>query len=308
MSRRVRVAVLGEKPQGARWLTYLLESGRFEIVAGVPRMSEKNVWWDGEAFASTLRSAGVPVVERTDLADIDYDIIWSLMYGFIIEGPLIEKALVGLNLHEAPMPRYRGCNGYSHCIFEGAETYGTTFHVLDAELDNGELIDQEIFRVRPGETAKELYARTEYVSDLVFKRNIEGVADGSITSKQLDTSHEPVRQRSSLLELKPIPPDELDDLDVLSRRARALDFLPFEPAYLDLDSGRWYVFVNGSLGRLDAAGDLPVCASRSDILTLCERGTPFVVEADLRPLVFMPADAYRACYPVFVPKYSWMTR
>ncbi len=308
MQSKPKVAVLGEKPQGARWLNYLLRSDLFEIVAGVPRTSEKNIWWEGESFASTLNSAGISIVKRADLARIDYDIIWSLMYGFIIEEPLISKASLGLNLHEAPMPRYRGCNGYSHCIFEGAVTYGTSFHILDAELDNGELIDQEIFQVGPGETAKELYARTEYVSDLVFKRNLKSVASGNFTSHRLDTSGEPIRRRSSLLDMKSIPLEELDDPDLLSRRVRALDFIPFEPAYVDIEDHRWYVFANSSLGRSDFADHSPIQLSQNAVLESCHGGKPFAVNAEPRPIVFMPAQVYTSIYPIFDPSYSWIAK
>ncbi len=36
---KLKVAVLGEKPQGATWLKYLIDSDLFEIVAGVARYS-----------------------------------------------------------------------------------------------------------------------------------------------------------------------------------------------------------------------------------------------------------------------------
>ena len=64
--RKPRVVVLGEKPQGCAWLTELLQSGLFEVVAGVPRHSLKNVWWEGEHFASLLAAHSIPVVHRQE--------------------------------------------------------------------------------------------------------------------------------------------------------------------------------------------------------------------------------------------------
>lgn len=285
--RASRVVVLGEKPQGAVWLTYLLDSKLFDVVAGVPRFGSKNVWWDGECFAAILRGHDIPVVRRRDLHQIDYDVIWSLMYGFVIEGELIDRADVGLNLHESPLPRHRGCNGYSHAILDGEETYGTSFHVLDAELDNGDLIDQEIFGIDPDETAKELYVRTTFVSNRLFERNLSRVAEGNIETTPLDTGGHPIRPRSSLMDLKHIPKGELKDLSKVYRRARAFDFVPFEPCYFYRAETKFYVFLNNSLGRFD------------------HRGEGFTKSGQPRDVVVMESSVYRNHYPIFEPRYSW---
>lgn len=299
-----RVVVLGEKPQGCTWLASLLASGLFEVVAGVPRHSLKNVWWDGEHFAALLRAHGIPVVRRQELADLEYDILWSLMYGFIIEEPLIRKAGVGLNLHEAPMPRFRGCNGYSHAILEGEPTWGTSFHVLSAELDSGELIDQELFPIEPDETVKELYVRTMAVSNLLFQRNLERVARGEFPRLPMETVSEPVRPRSSLVDLKRVNEEVLGSPEALYRHARAFDFLPFEPCAFSHDGRRFFVFVNQAFGRLWHR--LPAYRIGEPIHRLCEREDAFLLTGLPRELVVMEAGRYRQHYPVFVPEYSWV--
>lgn len=301
-----RVVVLGEKPQGATWLMYLIDSGLFDIVAGVPRHGLKNVWWGGECFAEILKAHGIPIVTRRELYHIEYDIIWSLMYGFIIEGELIEKANVGLNLHESPLPRFRGCNGYSHAILEGETTYGTSFHILHAELDKGELIDQEVFGIDPDEIAKELYVRTMFVSDQLFRRNIPRVAKMDFRTTPLDTSNHPIRQRSSLMKLKQISEDELCDFPSVYRRTRALDFIPFEPCYFYHNGSKLYVFLNNSLGRFDHRQSLPAYSASESLLRLCERESAFIMLGMPREVVVMKDSVYRHHYPVFVGEYSWV--
>lgn len=301
-----RVVVLGEKPQGATWLKILLESNLFEVVGGVPRHSKKNIWWEAECFEDILRASKIPVLRREELRNIDYQIIWSLMYGFVIEKDLIDKADFGLNLHESPLPKMRGCNGYSHSILENQETYGTTFHMLDSELDKGDLIDQELVRLSHCETSKELYVRTSYVSNLVFRRNLAKVASGEFPRTPIDVSDEPVRPRSSLLELKKIAAVSLENYDVIYRLIRALDFVPFEPCYFESEARKYYLFINGSLGRFDHRGSGVNRANLSFLSGIHSVNPISIVKHSDREVIVMEESVYRSFYPLFLPEYSWI--
>lgn len=306
MSKKLRVVVLGEKPQGAAWLTHLIDSQLFDIVAGVARRNSNNVWWQDEYFALILNANGIPVVRRSELVHFEYDIIWSLMYGFIIEPELISKSKVGLNLHESPLPNYRGCNGYSHAILENEPSYGTSFHLLAPDLDTGDLIDQEIFGINPNETAKELYVRTMMISELMFKKNMHRVAAMDIDTTPLDIRSQTVRQRSSLMDLKQIPGSELACPSQLYRRLRALDFVPFEPCYFYAYACKHYVFLNNSLGRLDHSASVGARTSFEGILDNCNRTPSLIVEGLPRDLVVMSVTEYQKHYSIFVPEYSWV--
>ena len=179
-----RVIVLGEKPQGVSWLKMLIESDLFDIIGGVPRKGYKNAWWGSDEFELILKDQKISIFRRDDIKNLDYDIIWSLMYGYIIDPFLIKKARwFGLNLHESPLPRFRGCNGFSHSIIENDITYGTTFQILGKELDSGGIIDQEIFPIMVDETSKELYERTKAISNIVFKRNMERISQRNFSGR-----------------------------------------------------------------------------------------------------------------------------
>ncbi len=300
-----RILVLGEKPQGATWLSMALQSDLFEVVAGVPRYSDKNVWWDGEFFEAILRANSIPVIKRKQVLEYDYDILWSMMYGYIIEAELIEQAKFGLNLHESPLPRYRGCNGYSHSILENDSTYGTTLQFLHPILDQGDIIDQEIFAIHPDETAKDLYVRTMSVSNEIFRRNLKQIATLDIRGHTMDTESEPIRKRSSLMELKEIPAEESGDVEAIYRRVRALDFLPFEPVYIDTEKGRYYLFVNASTARFDHREEGKTVTSFSSLFELVGQDLA-VLMVTPRPMVWMHEPLYAARYPMLRPTYSWV--
>jgi methionyl-tRNA formyltransferase len=273
-----KVVVLGEKPQGVSWLKMLIESELFDIIGGVPRKGYKNAWWGSDEFELILQCHKIPVLKREDLKTIDYDILWSLMYGYVIESDLIKKAKwFGLNLHESPLPRYRGCNGFSHSILENDSLYGTTFQILGEELDSGGIIDQEIFPILKDETSKELYERTKAISNLVFKRNLKRIADRNFSIHPIDIREEKIRVRSSLNDLK-----NLAYCSNLKTVVRAMDFIPFEPAYFMEGGEKIYCFINDSYGRIHHTSD------------------------ETRSIINMSAQEYRQIYPLFIPEYSWV--
>jgi methionyl-tRNA formyltransferase len=272
-----RVIVLGEKPQGVSWLKMLFHSNLFGIVGGVPRYGYRNAWWDSDEFEFLLRHYDIPVLKREELKKIDYDIIWSLMYGYIIEPELIRKAKwFGINLHESPLPHYRGCNGCSHAILEDSPTYGTTLQLLGEELDSGSIIDQEIFPIYQDETARELYERTKMVSDIVFRRNLEKISKGDLKAIPISVENESIKKRSSLALMK-----DLSKVADIRKHARALDFVPFEPGYIIDNRKKRYAFIGGSYGRLWHSG---------------------IVESKGKPLILLDEETYRTTYPIFIPK------
>lgn len=270
------------------------------MVAGVTRIDATNTWWEVDGFRDTLVSAGIPVLKRHELERIDYDIMCSFTYGFLIESELINRAQFAVNLHESPLPRYRGCNGYSHAILEGDTTYGTTLHVMEASLDSGPIIDQEVFPIFPNETSKELYVRTAFTSTDILKRNLPNMATLSMTTRDIDVSSEPIHPRNSLETLKILQPEDFSDADAFSRKIRAFDFAPFEPAYLDTTAGRVYFFTNGSLGRIyldtKQMRHLPFASLNPYVNTdtICIDGFP-------REIIAMPRAEYATRFRVFSP-------
>ena len=72
---KLKVVVLGEKPQGVSWLKKILASNKFDVIAGVGRTSLKNAWWGEDEFGLILRKHNIPVVNREQLVNFEYDII-----------------------------------------------------------------------------------------------------------------------------------------------------------------------------------------------------------------------------------------
>ncbi len=89
---------------------------------------------------------------------------WALVvagYPWLVRG-WRGKANYALNFHPSPLPTGRGPYPLFRAVLDGYETWGVTAHVLaEAGFDTGDIIAQEIFPLRPGETHETLLAKCQ---------------------------------------------------------------------------------------------------------------------------------------------------
>ncbi|MEE6250459.1 MAG: formyltransferase family protein [Bdellovibrionota bacterium] len=70
------------------------------------------------------------------------DVVFSSAYGPKISNETLERADV-INVHYAPLPRYRGLHATVWAILNGEKDVGFTFHKMDEYLDSGPIFYQE---------------------------------------------------------------------------------------------------------------------------------------------------------------------
>lgn len=290
---------MGEKPLGLKCLRLLHEELNTRVSAVCTR-SSGDLWWGEQDILPYCREQGIPVIPRKEIPDHVPDMLISVLYPFIVEAEYIRLASRGcFNLHEAPLPRWRGCNSYSHAILAGDAAYGTTLHDLSPELDAGCIVAKRMFPIVPGETAKELYGRTSCESFQLAREWFPRLLDGPVPLQEIDPREESfLNPRDSLVGVKRLTPGTgLADAVTV---ARALDFVPWEPAYIDYPDHRYYLFISDSLGRTG----IPLPDARA----LAEPGVlgelPWgdfavgVIDCGPRPLTICRADIYRSLYPL----------
>jgi phosphoribosylglycinamide formyltransferase 1 len=87
-----------------------------------------------------------------------------------------------LNIHPALLPEFGGEGMYGMhvheaVIREGREVSGATVHLVDADYDTGEIIEQERVELRPHETPESLAARVLEVEHRLYPRVVAAWAD-----------------------------------------------------------------------------------------------------------------------------------
>jgi len=241
-----KIVVLGGKPLSARCLRRLHAhhaAGEIEIVGVITRPPGARGWWSAPGvpeMRETAEQLGLPLLGgEDDLLDLDFDLGLSILHFNILRAAHIRRARNAfLNLHCAPLPHYRGCNACSHAIINGETRFGATLHHMDERVDHGDVIRVAWFDIAPDMTARTLMAAVEQVAyDLfcamlpaILANDLPATPQRELIAREGIVSRYHARDSLARPEVKRIDPAW--PAETILRRVRALDFPPFEPAYM----------------------------------------------------------------------------
>jgi len=148
------VAVLldGRSTRGVRRSiesSYLaLLAGRGSLAGHAALHRVPTIWLDRMAEELDLLRALAP------------DVILVGGFGIIFKAPLLELPAIGcVNAHSSLLPKHRGPNPFTHVLLAREYATGVTFHVMDAGIDTGDVLDQARFPITAQDTALSLYRR-----------------------------------------------------------------------------------------------------------------------------------------------------
>lgn len=253
-----KIAFFGSHPLGERCLNLLYENERIEVSVVVTYPEEYDSWWDGSVLklAEQLEYEVLPVSRERDVLDFEIDYLVSVYYPNILDADLLSHPeYAAVNLHQAELPRYRGSNVFSHSIMNARADdhwkHGTTLHIMAEQVDAGDIIDRRFVKIVEGDTARTLYEKVREASVELFEAHLDEFAEKSVTNSatpQVEfVGKRYFYNKDSLDRLKNISRTELItmDQDELYDRVRALDFPPFEPAYIELGNHRIYLTKTG---------------------------------------------------------------
>ncbi|VXB23403.1 Formyltetrahydrofolate deformylase [Arthrobacter sp. 9AX] len=136
-----------------------------EIVAVVSnhRDQEGLVQWHGIPFfhvpvtAVTKPDAEARLLELVDQLDVELVVLARYMQVLSDE---LSAQLAGktINIHHSFLPSFKGAKPYHQAYERGVKTVGATAHYVNAELDEGPIISQQVIEVDHTYTADDLVA------------------------------------------------------------------------------------------------------------------------------------------------------
>lgn len=152
---RPRVLLVGFGPTTHSALEALLE--RFTVIGLVREAADE--------VSNAARRRGVPVLRHGtpgDLAELvdrlRPDCVVVSSYHRILPEPLLARCPF-VNVHYAPLPRYRGRANVNWAILNDEPEAAVTVHTMVGGLDAGGVLAQRSVRIRPRETVGTLYDR-----------------------------------------------------------------------------------------------------------------------------------------------------
>jgi methionyl-tRNA formyltransferase len=167
----MRVVVFGYQTWGHRTLEALLGS-HHEVVLVVTHPRSDHAYeriWD-DSVADLAAAHGVPVLlrDRPDdeelvvrLKAADPDVIVANNWRTWIPPHVFTLPRYGtLNVHDSLLPAYAGFSPLIWALVNGEEQVGVTAHLMDEELDTGDIVVQRAVPVGPRDTTTDLFHRT----------------------------------------------------------------------------------------------------------------------------------------------------
>jgi methionyl-tRNA formyltransferase len=159
---------------------------RHEVVALVSQPSRpqgRGLGVEDPAAVQVARAAGIPVLQPAKLhapetlesfRTLAPDLCVTAAFGRILRPGLLELAPRGCwNVHASLLPRHRGASPVSAAILAGDAWTGITIFRLDAGLDTGPTLLQEMTPIGTSETAGELTGRLAEIGGRALVRTLD---------------------------------------------------------------------------------------------------------------------------------------
>ena len=158
--------------------TRLLAARGHTVAAVVTPSAELLAWAQDEGLPAV--PLGPDLVDR--LASLSFDYLFSLVNSRILsEDVLALPARLSVNFHDAPLPRHAGVLATSWAILGGDEQHGITWHVMDREVDTGDVLKQRAVSVESTATAHDLNVACFDAAIESFAELIDELAAGTAT-------------------------------------------------------------------------------------------------------------------------------
>ena len=143
-------------------------------------------WAQGQGLPTAVvdhtQHAGREAFDAALVAQIDaHQPALVLLAGFMrILTPAFVSHYEGrlLNIHPSLLPAFAGLKTHQRAIDMGCRFAGATVHRVTSELDHGEILEQAVVPVLPGDTAEALAARVLTQEHLIYPRAVERLLGG----------------------------------------------------------------------------------------------------------------------------------
>ena len=178
MSDKKSVVLLGKGDLAIQVASWFHASEKYELTAIVPVIPEPT--WTGSLMQWAL-AAGVPVIESGHYRDLPYlakeglkvDLAMSVFYDKIIRQWFIERCSRIINLHNGPLPRYRGVSPINWALKNGESEHGITIHEITPGIDDGPIISQVKYSIFPDrDEVVDVYKRALQFGKTLFEQTL----------------------------------------------------------------------------------------------------------------------------------------
>jgi methionyl-tRNA formyltransferase len=168
------VIVLGKGKLAIKVANWFLKHSAYDLKAIVPVKPEP-IWTN--SISKWAQKNNIFLVESGKFQDvppeITSDLAISVTYDKIIKAEFINRCKRILNIHNSPLPKYRGVSPINWALKNNEQTHGVTIHEITPGIDDGPIWGQVIFSIYPKyDEVIDVYNRCLRFAWTLFKETI----------------------------------------------------------------------------------------------------------------------------------------
>jgi methionyl-tRNA formyltransferase len=115
-----------------------------------------------------------------EIAAHEPHVLVSVACPFVLKRAVLDiPSVAALNIHHAPLPRYKGMMPTFWQMYHGERTVGLTIHTMAEKLDEGAILLQESVAVMQGENMHNLIRRSKSIGGEAMVKLLRQFAEGS---------------------------------------------------------------------------------------------------------------------------------
>lgn len=143
-------------------------------VYAIPTKGDDGIDGFQRSYKKYAEDNGVEIVSLKDVYEWEDLIFLSTEFDRIIR-PDWFKSKELFNIHFSKLPKYKGCHTATMPILNGEKFTGVTFHLIEAGIDTGDIIDQRDLLIESNDTCRSLYLKLIQLGTEVVIANLESV-------------------------------------------------------------------------------------------------------------------------------------
>lgn len=154
----------------------------------------------GETVTYTVKqlaeSYGLNIIERSDLNSPDFhailrqyvpDLFISIASPIIFKEQLIKiPKLDTINIHNAPLPKYRGMLPNFWQLYNGEREAGITIHRIDTGIDTGDKVVQHFVPIGSSDSLHDMIVKTKKEGVKLMIKVIEDFKTGNVNYSKIE--------------------------------------------------------------------------------------------------------------------------
>jgi len=156
------VVILGKGSLAIKICNWFKDSSDYNLILVVPVSPEPQwteslkLWCDNNSV-DYISSGNY----RDISSDIKIDLAFSVFYDKIIKKDFIDRCSRIINLHNAPLPLYRGVSPINWALKDNRKEHGITIHEITEGIDDGPIVSQMKYSIYPEiEEVKDVYRKS----------------------------------------------------------------------------------------------------------------------------------------------------